>query len=282
MTPLVAANDLLHHLAASTHVEGITQIAVAATITNIDGHTLLIAEPGADFIDDTWAPPTRRVPPGETLTDALAKTLASIGLSIQEVTGYLGHDDREDTDGQVTRVFSFAVTAADPNSICRSGRIRHCWAGADDVNALGPPPDPHLPTPAHPAPSQPDTQDPLAAALRRGAQGLYPEEAGTELLIKHSSWLHRDDFHRRYVHLDAGIASIDWPAAITALNTAELTSSRSQARVLRLAASLAGGIPVDLRDALTSLDTHNTNLITQAVLHASGPKPVETQQKHDP
>lgn len=256
MTPLVAATDLLHHLTASTHAEGITEIAVAATITNIDGHILLIAEPGRDFIDDTWALPTRRVLPGESLTDALARTLAGTGLSIHEVTGYLGHHDREDTDTEITRVFSFAVTAADPSSICRSGRIRHWWAEADDLNELGSLPSPQQrPPAAQQAPSQPETEEPLAAALRRGARGLYPEEAGTELLINHSSWLYRDDFHRRYVHAGTGIAGVDWPAAITALNTGELPNSATEARILRLAASLAGGIPVNLRDALTGLDT---------------------------
>ena len=40
--------------------------------------------------------------------------------------------------------------------------------------------------------------------------------------------------------------------------------------MLRLAASLADGIPVDLRDALTGIDDHNINLVITAVLHASG------------
>jgi hypothetical protein len=40
--------------------------------------------------------------------------------------------------------------------------------------------------------------------------------------------------------------------------------------VLRLAASLAGGIPVDLRDALTGMDTANVDRAVRAMLHASG------------
>ena len=66
------------------------------------------------------------------------------------------------------------------------------------------------------------------------------------------------------------MAGIDWPAAITALDTGSLPCSGGEQRMLRLAASLAGGIPVDLRDALTGLDDHNINLVITAVLHASG------------
>jgi hypothetical protein len=43
--------------------------------------------------------------------------------------------------------------------------------------------------------------------------------------------------------------------------------------MLRLAASLAGGTPVNLRDALTGLDGRNVQLVINAVLHASGHRP---------
>jgi len=66
------------------------------------------------------------------------------------------------------------------------------------------------------------------------------------------------------------MADIDWPAAITALDTGDLPCSGGEQRMLRLAASLASGIPVDLRDALTGLDDRNINLVITAVLHASG------------
>ena len=59
------------------------------------------------------------------LTDALAKAVAVVGLNIDRVTGYLGHDDRDDANGEIIRVFCFAVTVADPHSICRSARIGH-------------------------------------------------------------------------------------------------------------------------------------------------------------
>jgi hypothetical protein len=117
----------------------------------------------------------------------------------------------------------------------------------------------------------------LHAALRACARGIYPAEAGVELLISHATWLRRDDFHRRFIHHDASItdrhtkmADIDWPAAITAVDYGDLPGSSSEHQILRLAASIADGIPVDLRDALTGLDNHNVDLVITAVLHTSG------------
>jgi hypothetical protein len=73
------------------------------------------------------------------------------------------------------------------------------------------------------------------------------------------------------------MAALDWPATIAALDTGDLPCSGGEQRVLRLAASLADGVPVDLRDALTGLDQHNINLVVASILHASG----ATAQTHD-
>jgi hypothetical protein len=120
----------------------------------------------------------------------------------------------------------------------------------------------------------------LSTALRACARGLYPAEAGVELLISHASFLHRNDFRHRFVRHGTSIADgatalaeIDWPAAVTALNTGDLPCSGGEQRILRIAASLAHGIPVDLRDCLTGLDHHNTQRVITAVLHTSGQRP---------
>jgi hypothetical protein len=71
----------------------------------------------------------------------------------------------------------------------------------------------------------------LATALRRQAQGIYCLEAAAELLIAHETWLHRLDFTTRFVALSRGLpggpqmATIDWPAAITALAAGHLPCS---------------------------------------------------------
>ena len=115
----------------------------------------------------------------------------------------------------------------------------------------------------------------LAAALRAHAQGLHHLEAATEMMINHASWLRRADFHR-FLHTATGLidatpmTAIDWADAITALDHRQLPCSGGEARILRLAASLAHGIPVDLGDALTGLDAHNAELAAHAVKHATG------------
>ena len=114
----------------------------------------------------------------------------------------------------------------------------------------------------------------LAAGLRAHAQGLCCLQAAAELLIA-QTWLHRDDFTSRFITVHPGIGSgqpaavIDWPAAITALG-ASLPCSGGEQRLLRITASLADGIPVDLHDTLTGLDDRNVQLLITAVLHASG------------
>ena len=119
--------------------------------------------------------------------------------------------------------------------------------------------------------------DVLAAGLRAHAQGLYCLEAAAELLIA-KSWLHRDDFTSRFVTAHPGIGSgqlmtvIDWPAAVAALGSG-LACSGGEQRMLKITASLADGIPVDLRDTLTGLDDRNVQLLITAVLHASGQCP---------
>lgn len=120
------------------------------------------------------------------------------------------------------------------------------------------------------------TTSPLQDALRAGADGLYALEAGTGLIIAHESWPAREDFGR-FIHACTSItvpgtelASIDWEAAITALDAGEFPSSSGEKRMLRLAASLARDIPVRLGDAVTGIDGRNVGLLVQAVLHASG------------
>jgi hypothetical protein len=108
----------------------------------------------------------------------------------------------------------------------------------------------------------------LSAALRVGAEGPYTLQAATGLLIAHgtgspatTSPLHPPR------HRDSGdrLGSRDHRARCG--RTSQLGGER---RMLKITASLAGGIPVDLRDTLTGLDDRNVQLLSTAVLHASG------------
>jgi hypothetical protein len=122
--------------------------------------------------------------------------------------------------------------------------------------------------------------DNLVAALRACATGLYPLEAATELFISNGTFLHRHDFTSRFIEQGTSIsdgttpmAAIDWNAAITALQAGELSCSGGERRILLLSASLAAGIPVDLRDTATGLDDANIARLLTAIRHASGKRP---------
>ena len=124
------------------------------------------------------------------------------------------------------------------------------------------------------------TTDELTAALHACAAGLYPLEAGVALLAGHGTFLRRNDFTRCFIATGISIsdgatlmATIDWDAAITALHAGELPCSGGERRILELSSSLAGGIPVDLRDAVTGLDDGNIARLVTAILHAAGKRP---------
>jgi hypothetical protein len=117
----------------------------------------------------------------------------------------------------------------------------------------------------------------LATALTACAVGLRPLEAGTALLIANGTFLRRDDFTARFIeHGTSGgtpMAAIDWDAAITALHAGELPCSAGERRVLAVAASIAVGFPVDLRDTATGLDSRNIQRLITAISHAAGQQP---------
>ena len=68
----------------------------------------------------------------------------------------------------------------------------------------------------------------------------------------------------------AVMAAVDFEAAARALGAGMLPCSGGEGRVLRIAASIAAGVPVDLREAVTGLDENNAALAAAAVLHAAG------------
>jgi hypothetical protein len=66
------------------------------------------------------------------------------------------------------------------------------------------------------------------------------------------------------------MAAVEWEAAVAALEAGRLPCSGGEGRILRLAASIAGGVAVDLGSALSGLDERNIAGVARAVLHAAG------------
>ena len=95
-------------------------------------------------------------------------------------------------------------------------------------------------------------------------------------MIDHQYWLTRADFLTGFTNTFPGftdgtpMAAICWPYALAALDCGQLSGSGSQNRILRLAASLADGIPVDLQNAVSGLDDTNLHHGATAIRHAAG------------
>ena len=127
----------------------------------------------------------------------------------------------------------------------------------------------------------------LSGALRACARGIHPLEAGTGLLIDSGSWLQRQDFTSRFIATGTSIsddatvlAATDWEAAIAALHAGDLPANGGERRMLLIAASIAGGIPVSLYDVLPGIDRRNASLVVNAVAHAAGlPDPYQETDK---
>ncbi|MGH3922162.1 MAG: hypothetical protein ACRDTT_04715 [Pseudonocardiaceae bacterium] len=90
------------------------------------------------------------------------------------------------------------------------------------------------------------------------------------MLVGHLWWLYRVDFVEEFVAVRTGSAVVAWRAAIAALEAGRLPCSGGEAQVLRIAASIAAGVGVDLSQALTGLDDANLGLVARAVGHAGG------------
>lgn len=278
MRPAAVTDSLLHNLVMSSLAEGRDQFAVAAAVI-LDDRILLCGRDTGDF-DREWDLPGGMALPGETLTSALDRILAcDYGLDTTQVRAYLGSYERVHGE-EVIRVFVFTASCADPLQICRHARVAHCWADPASLpeqasQELARLTDLAMQA-AEPAGALPGRWQ-LTAALRAGSKGMYCDQAATELLIRHGSWLRRDDFTARYILIgtsQAGdiTAAIDWEEAITALHAGDLPCSSSEAAILGLAASFATATPVVLRHAITGLDQANLYLVTNAIRDAGGHK----------
>ncbi len=115
----------------------------------------------------------------------------------------------------------------------------------------------------------------LACLLRDAAAGMLPDMAAADLIIRHGHFLH-DPAFRRIIAAGSSVtdgqpfAVIRWNAALWALENGHLPCSGSERAVLLIAASIAEGVPVSLRDCLGSLDQRNITLVTDAITAANG------------
>ena len=122
----------------------------------------------------------------------------------------------------------------------------------------------------------------LVNALHEHVVGINAQTAAVDLLTGHQVWLARADFalfiqHGRCHSTRQPMATIRWRAAHTALQRGQLPCSSSEANILRIAVSLAAGVPVRLRDVLGCLDHRNIAHVVRAIGIANDTWPIDLQ-----
>lgn len=109
------------------------------------------------------------------------------------------------------------------------------------------------------------TTNQIADALREWAKGIYPTESAVELLIRTGlaeagPWLRRNsEFSDRW-WIDADQINDDVIGVY----------SGGQQRLLRIAAALLGGQPVNLYEDVPGLDRQHLAQVLAAIAHAGG------------
>jgi len=125
-------------------------------------------------------------------------------------------------------------------------------------------------------PATPALPGHLATLLAAGADGACAGMAAVQLLTGHHYWLTRADFTTTFIATGPSplsgrhLGHIRWKAAARALAAGQLPCTGSEAAILQIAASLAAGLPVRLRDTITGLDHQNLAAVTGAIMTAGG------------
>ena len=166
-----------------------------------------------------------------------------------------------------------------------AGEHRAGQAAAINFHALRPGPDTartrtRRGSPGDPPPGRAALPADLAALLTAGADGACADMAAVQLLTDHHYWLTRADFTTAFITTGPSplsgrhLGHVRWKAAARALAAGQLPCTGSEAAILQIAASLAAGLPVRLRDAITGLDHANLTAVTDAIMTAGGHPPL--------
>ncbi|MFE5582097.1 NUDIX hydrolase [Kitasatospora sp. NPDC056531] len=130
---IVTSPEFMAGLMADAEAAGITGF-VAAAVINHDGRVLLVRRNPDDYMGGLWEIPSGTVEAGETILDTLHReTNEETGLTIDQVTSYIGHFDYENSRGGTTRQFNFAVTMEKTEPIALTEHDAHQWAQPSDL-----------------------------------------------------------------------------------------------------------------------------------------------------
>lgn len=122
---------VLDQLVSLAKQEGVQQFVVGAIIA--DGDTaLLLRRPENDFMGGIFELPSGKVEPGEKLDTALAREVAEeTGLTIADITNYIGTFDYTSGSGKKSRQFNFAVTVTVTEPVTLTEHDGYQWAPLD-------------------------------------------------------------------------------------------------------------------------------------------------------
>ncbi|MEV4506013.1 NUDIX hydrolase [Streptomyces klenkii] len=126
----VTSPEFVAGLAADADAAGISGFVAAAVIDH-DGRVLLVRRNPDDYMGGMWEIPsgTVELEEEESILDALYReTAEETGLTIKEVTGYIGHFDYQSSRGGTTRQFNFAVTVEKTEPVVLTEHDAHQWA----------------------------------------------------------------------------------------------------------------------------------------------------------
>jgi len=122
------------------------------------------------------------------------------------------------------------------------------------------------------------TASAVEEAVRAWAKGIYPIEAGVELLIRSGRVLDGAPWIPKTGTMPGFRAWVD----VKRLRAASGTWSGGERRLAAIAASLIDGSPVDLNDAIPGIDRASVVLVIQAISHASGWSRPDLEAMHGP
>ncbi|MFJ8430784.1 NUDIX hydrolase [Kitasatospora sp. NPDC094019] len=125
---MITSPEFVAGLAAEAEAAGITGF-VAAAVINHDGRVLLVRRNPHDYMGGMWEIPSGTVEPGETILEAMYReTAEETGLTVDQVTDYIGHFDYRNSRGGTTRQFNFAVTVEKTEPVVLTEHDAHQWA----------------------------------------------------------------------------------------------------------------------------------------------------------
>lgn len=119
--------ELLPRLTAEAERDGIVQLVVGAVVRDGDA-VLLLRRPADDFMGGIYELPSGKVDPGEDLRTALVREVQEeTGLTVANVTGYLGHFDYLSGSGKTSRQFTFTVEVTTTAPVVLTEHDQHRW-----------------------------------------------------------------------------------------------------------------------------------------------------------